>query len=107
MRGRESFISGVDRAGSGEGIELGLDGRGLDDGVQVGPHGHLVYAVVRALAAVAAGGSGGAPDLRDDPPERADALQGVVRILASHPLANLIDKIGYYDQLVLAFSKWD
>ena len=103
MRGRESFISGVGRAGSGEGIGLGLDGRGLDDGVQVGPHGHLVYAVVRALAAVA----GGAPDLRDDPPERADALQGVVRILASHPLANLIDKIGYYDQLVLAFSKWD
>jgi len=65
-------------------MELGLDGRGLDDGVQVGPHGHLVYAVVRALAAVA----GGAPDLRDDLPERADALQGVVRTLASHPLAN-------------------
>ena len=75
-------------------MELGLDGRGLDDGVQVGPHGYLVYAVVRALAAVAAGGSGGAPDLRDDPPERADALQGVVRILAPHPLANLIDKFG-------------
>ena len=101
MRGRESFISGVGRAGSGEGIGLGLDGRGH----LVGPHRHLVDAVVGALAAVA--GSGGAPDLRDDPPERADALQGVVCILAPHPLANLIDKIGYYDQLVLAFSKWD
>jgi len=92
VRGRESFISGVGRAGSGEGIGLGLDGRGLDDGVQVGPHRHIVDAVVGALVAVA--DSGGAPDLRDDPPEHADALQGVVRILAPHPLANLIDKFG-------------
>jgi len=65
---------------------LGLDGRGLDDGVQVGPHRHLVNAVVRSFT-LAAGDD--APDLRDDPPERADVLQRVVCVLAPHPLANL------------------
>jgi len=64
---------------------LGLDGRGLDDGVQVGPHRHLVNAVVRSFT-LAAGDD--APDLRDDPPERADVLQRVVCVLAPHPLAN-------------------
>ena len=65
---------------------LGLDGRGLDDGVQVRPH----HAVVRAFS-LAAGDD--APDLRDGPPERADVLQGVVCFLAPHPLANLGKKI--------------
>lgn len=64
-------------------MRLGLDGRGLDDGVQVGPHRH---AVVRPFT-LAAGDD--APDLRDGSPERADVLQGVVRFLAPHPLANL------------------
>jgi len=81
---------------------LGLDGRGLDDGVQVGPHRQLVHAVVRAFTLAAAGDD--APDLRDGPSQRADVLQGVVCFLAPHPLANL-EKKRLTNGLMLVFRE--
>lgn len=72
------------------GAELGLDRRWLDDGRhQLGPHALLLRGggEVRLLLAVA---DDDAPDLRDGAPEAADALHGVVRVLALHPLANLM-----------------
>lgn len=83
-------------------MRLGLDGRGLDDGVQVGPHRHLVDAVVRAFSLAAAGD---APYLRDGPPERADVLQGVVCFIAPHPLANLGKKKNEREWINVCFSE--
>lgn len=64
----------------------GLDGRGLDDGVQLGPHALVLLHVVVGLQLAVAGA---APYLRDGSPEAADGLQRVVRLLAPRPLANL------------------
>jgi hypothetical protein len=77
-----------------------VDGRGLDDGVQVGRrrphHAHGRHRqLVDAAAAVGGAFSGLAPDLRDGPPERADALHRVVRFLAPRPLANLVCGVGW------------